>query len=133
MWRYRFGVFLVSCRYGFEQLRAAVASIPGVQLTTRGTNVIISRRSRAPLPHSSGLSIALLPSPQRLSPLAESPAQVLQQPTSANAVSPSSLARLLNTAAEVLATQKGQQATAAPSAPQALLDSTCHGLPDRIP
>ncbi|CDJ40726.1 zinc finger (CCCH type) protein, putative [Eimeria tenella] len=80
VWRRTFGEPFPYAVFGFEQLRAAIASIPGVQLTTRGTNVIVSTRSKEPNSHEKGAILNSLASADSVVPLRNKyTAQAIQQ------------------------------------------------------
>ncbi|OEH77942.1 zinc finger (ccch type) domain-containing protein [Cyclospora cayetanensis] len=120
VWRRLFGEPFPYAMFGFEQLRTAIASIPGIQLTTRGTNVIISRRSRKPATPSGDTHVSLLALPDRLRPLIEQRPQVSQQ-TSPHSQSATSLALITNTA-EALVAQQAHQLVADTSRTPVLME-----------
>lgn len=121
-WRRAFGEAFPYAMFGFEQLRAAIASIPGVRLTTRGTDVIISKRSRAPVSPPADVPGALAAAtPQALCSFTASTAQGQQEPPLPAAISPSSHA-LYNSGPKVLSVQGNQKVAAPLPAPLALLN-----------
>lgn len=120
VWFRAFGETFPYAMYGFEQLRAAVASIPGIRLTTRGTDLIISKRSRVPLfpPVASSPGSSATETIQTLGSFAKSAGQTQQELPLTAAISASSHV-LFNT--KGLSIQGDQHFAAVPSAPQALL------------
>ena len=105
------GVFL---RFGLEQLPVTIASTPGIVLEARGTNVLISMRSKAPAgPHRSR-AVSSVASSDRLRPPAELYPKRLQQGTPAPA-SPSLRLALFTVCGQGLAPCEAQQANVSAS------------------